>query len=460
MSDTAPSPRPHPVSAARIEANRRNARKSTGPRTPEGKAASRMNSVTHGFRCEVVEPESHRPLIDARAEAWIEDFGPTDAMQAWYVRRAAAVSVRLDLCVEAEADARLDGARRAAGRFETAERAKVRRLAGQIEHDPVGVVETLESSGYGIDWLVAELRGMVNDLEDSDGYLGAVERRRALAMLKINPKGPGVNHEHPVAGPFMRAALGNDPDHPPEEADRWTGLDLRGIPEHARRAEHAKHLPSMEEGRLYCLAVIQARLEELEAARDAVYDEVDAPRLAEARRRGGAIGGTRKAQTLRRYESALSLDMTRAMSNLLRLRRESDRRPHRDDERSDLGPWAEGLDPLAEPASPAAILAPECQLIVTAAPAPNEPNSVPDDFPKSEKVQEFREPTTPPPGAHQPAPDASGPTPTPASAVAADASAPNNDIPVRPCRETTSLDGPSPPGPTPDGPVEPSREGP
>jgi hypothetical protein len=37
------------VSPRKIEANRRNAQRSTGPKTPEGKAKSSQNSITHGI---------------------------------------------------------------------------------------------------------------------------------------------------------------------------------------------------------------------------------------------------------------------------------------------------------------------------------------------------------------------------------------------------------------------------
>ena len=39
----------HPVSDARIAANRENAQKSTGPTTPEGKAKASLNSIKHGL---------------------------------------------------------------------------------------------------------------------------------------------------------------------------------------------------------------------------------------------------------------------------------------------------------------------------------------------------------------------------------------------------------------------------
>ncbi len=50
---SAPAPQPHerkrPISERKILANRQNALKSTGPKTPQGKSHSRKNSLKHGF---------------------------------------------------------------------------------------------------------------------------------------------------------------------------------------------------------------------------------------------------------------------------------------------------------------------------------------------------------------------------------------------------------------------------
>ena len=42
------------TSEKKTEANRRNALKSTGPRTPEGKTAVRLNALRHGLRSEEI----------------------------------------------------------------------------------------------------------------------------------------------------------------------------------------------------------------------------------------------------------------------------------------------------------------------------------------------------------------------------------------------------------------------
>jgi hypothetical protein len=54
------------LTPARIEANRRNARKSTGPRTARGKGQSRMNSLRTGVRSRFMH-DLYLTLLDAPA---------------------------------------------------------------------------------------------------------------------------------------------------------------------------------------------------------------------------------------------------------------------------------------------------------------------------------------------------------------------------------------------------------
>ena len=52
---------PIPISPERLAANRRNAQKSTGPRTAEGKAASRQNAFKHGMTGEGIVLRTRTP---------------------------------------------------------------------------------------------------------------------------------------------------------------------------------------------------------------------------------------------------------------------------------------------------------------------------------------------------------------------------------------------------------------
>jgi hypothetical protein len=80
-----------------IEANRRNALKSTGPRTPEGKAAVRMNALKHGLRARtVVLPgenleEFHQLCDDLEAE-----WQPLSRTEQFYVEQMAVSQWKLN----------------------------------------------------------------------------------------------------------------------------------------------------------------------------------------------------------------------------------------------------------------------------------------------------------------------------------------------------------------------------
>jgi hypothetical protein len=53
-----------PISERKLQANRANAKRSTGPRTEAGKAASRKNALKHGILSRVVDLPSAVPEVD------------------------------------------------------------------------------------------------------------------------------------------------------------------------------------------------------------------------------------------------------------------------------------------------------------------------------------------------------------------------------------------------------------
>jgi hypothetical protein len=84
------------TSLKQIEANRRNALKSTGPRTAEGKLRSRQNAVRHGLTAQTVITALENAADYERFELSImADYQPDSAIQRELVVRLASVLWRL-----------------------------------------------------------------------------------------------------------------------------------------------------------------------------------------------------------------------------------------------------------------------------------------------------------------------------------------------------------------------------
>jgi hypothetical protein len=92
-------------SAKKIAANRRNSRKSTGPRTPGGKAYSSLNALVHGaFALAAVIPgESAEALAALRSALW-KDLAPQGALEEVLVHRIASCIWRLARATRAEGE--------------------------------------------------------------------------------------------------------------------------------------------------------------------------------------------------------------------------------------------------------------------------------------------------------------------------------------------------------------------
>ena len=85
------------ASALQIAANRRNSKRSSGPRTEAGKSSSRRNALKHGMtsaKLILIEGEDENDFFDLR-QAIFERFEPQDAIEISYADKLADTMWRM-----------------------------------------------------------------------------------------------------------------------------------------------------------------------------------------------------------------------------------------------------------------------------------------------------------------------------------------------------------------------------
>ena len=84
------------ASEKQIQANRQNALKSTGPRTPEGKEAVRLNALSHGLRSEeILLPGEDGEALTELGDILTTELQPVGAVENLLVARITAAAWRL-----------------------------------------------------------------------------------------------------------------------------------------------------------------------------------------------------------------------------------------------------------------------------------------------------------------------------------------------------------------------------
>ena len=95
MNDDAATTTSKPTSERKAESNRRNARKSTGPKTAQGKAWSRRNALKHGVLASqavltTLEGRGGRKAFEDLADGLVQDFAPVGTFEQVLVQQIAA----------------------------------------------------------------------------------------------------------------------------------------------------------------------------------------------------------------------------------------------------------------------------------------------------------------------------------------------------------------------------------
>jgi hypothetical protein len=191
------------TSEARVNANRINAQKSTGPKTPEGKAKSRRNGLKHGLTGDgIVLPKADASEVDVRAAALMAELDPKTTLGSILVGQIATLSVRME---------------RGAKREEEALASRVRHAVEIFDHDRIDLAEAL------FDTLADDPRANLIELkrlpEGVDRLIEAWAELRDILTRNEVPYGWEVSHEATLAH-----LLGLR-----HEQVKWTRLDLLSI---------------------------------------------------------------------------------------------------------------------------------------------------------------------------------------------------------------------------------------
>lgn len=292
------------VSEARLAANRKNAERSTGPKTDEGKAISRRNGLKHGLSGEgVVVAEADDAEVERRVEALEIDMKPMSPGGVLLIRVMAAASVQMERATGQETAAIAKRVRHARADHDEALHDEADALLDGLEDDPRRNLRKLKRTPEGVDRLLEAWLDLADDLDlDRDEPSSWAADQLRMATLLTGKKGDTGRTTRLGA---LTRAVGGD----------FQGLskaDGEGLKDDARKAWAKARIAER----------IALEITELEAHRETLdldafeQDRVEAPSRA-------LFDPSKEATLARRYEAAASRRFFRALVEFRRVEAES-----------------------------------------------------------------------------------------------------------------------------------------
>jgi hypothetical protein len=271
------------TSSKQLDANRHNAQKSTGPKTPEGRAVSKMNALKHGILSKQVLVrglninESSRDLNALHERFW-QDLNPVGPVEEMLVDQIVTTHWRLRRALTAE--------------------------SGEIA---LSVDEGHWKRRFNPEWFGLQLK--ISDdpmLALRDSALGNSNLATVLRELRER-----VEKEGELTEAAIKSAFGE----PNIYSHRFEKLHLRlsqnsnGADEATRREENKKQALSFIDRELADVRWLQNKCAKREAAEE------------EARQAAAVLPSPEVLDKIMRYESTLQRQLYRALAQLERLQR-------------------------------------------------------------------------------------------------------------------------------------------
>ena len=143
------------TSEERSAINRQNAANSTGPKSPEGKAASRRNAIKHGLRADALAlPNEDAAVVAARNESWNDYYKPTSPAAQHLVNQCIQATLLADRCHQFHHAALSKQIRELQMHNDRFDDREARTLAQGFAKNPGGTLNRLSETGPGLRYLI------------------------------------------------------------------------------------------------------------------------------------------------------------------------------------------------------------------------------------------------------------------------------------------------------------------
>ena len=289
---------------AQMAANRKNALRSTGPKTVEGKEAAQRNALKHGLTGGgVVIPGEDEQEVAIRVAALEDQLVPAgNVLAALLVRQVAIASIRVERAFRHESALAAERMRLAGDQYEDERLTYAQRVLGEISVDPVTIRRRLLVAREGIDALIVRLRSL-REKTDTTRHI-AWDAEEGAELDHLLGKKPGLAPRSRVEVLTRGIAY-----------DHWVGLDpaeFEGMEGETRSRWAVAQIQEIIDAEIANLATIRANLDTTPADRG--HAEAAERTLLDLGKEGTA---------LRRYAGAAERTMLKVLHELRLARAEA-----------------------------------------------------------------------------------------------------------------------------------------
>jgi hypothetical protein len=298
----------------RRETNRRNAQRSTGPRTPEGKSRARLNALKHGLRAEQFAlPGEDQEDLKRLTDEWVEYYEPRSPGERAVLDRCVYATVQQKRCARYHAEAVAEQVRIAQEDWNHQQEDEFAELKEQLQTAPAEAVRKLKRSTKGCRWLIEQWTQLLEPLDAGQFWLTS-EREQATRLLGELPDPAQYRTSDwsfflAYYGYFCR-------QNRSEDYVDWL-FDAKQMPDWFKRSLEGGGPPTDSNSRSVLRKIAQNEIDELKALEARLRTEVEGPSLAGLVHRSILLGGQEGA-LLARYERMHDLAFHRSYKALLK----------------------------------------------------------------------------------------------------------------------------------------------